>query len=458
MFAKTKIIQKKLLFRFALVAAILGLAFFNFKYSKAEVFDCDTYLKNNSAANTSCNQLTGNAKDKCELQDEKIKSYCNLWEIKSKQGNALQKQMTLIDAEQARTQIDLLKTKNQAENLAQQIDGLDREIADKENSLNYQKLILSGMMRTYYEYYQQGLLGIVLINKDFSDVLSQFDYMDQSSARVKEILGSIQNAKEELEKQQNDLEQKKQESDKLKRDLEQKKQDLLYNENQKQSLLTQTQGEEAKYQQLLARVEQQKLELLGDINDLYVASSSEFDALVEKAPSKYWALTKTNWYYSQKDSRWGNNNIGVTSYKLKDLGCAISSVAMVFTYYEEKINPGQLAKKDIFLGAVISWPYNWNGIKLITNTNHSGVNWKTIDNEINNKNPVIIFVCAKNCGSRKRAGHYVVIHTKTDDGKYVVHDPYFGSNIYLDSTMKALGKMYNTSISKNKVDQMIIYK
>lgn len=436
MFLKTKIKEKKLLFKFALIAAIFGLLFFNLKYGKADNIDCD--------------QLKGDDKDKCEELEKKAKAYQDLIDIKNKQQNTLQKQMTLIDAEQARTQIDLLKTKNQADSLAQQIEELDREILDKENSINYQKLILSGMMRTYYEYYQQGLLDIVLINKDFSAILNQSDYLTQSSSKVSDVLAGIQKTKKELEQKQNDITQKKQESDKLEQDLEQKKQDLLYNENQKQSLLTQTQGEEAKYQQLLARVEQQKLELF---NFSAASNLGEVEASVgnyDKPDSKYRA--STNWYFSQKDSRWGTKKIGNSNSLMEDYGCAVTAVSMVFRYYGSSIDPGAMAKQKIFYYDLIKWPGSWSpDIELASSIYHGNINWKTIDSALKQKHLVIVYIKKTN----GRGGHYVVIHNK-DSKDYIVHDPYFGSNLYLGTSRALVGKLGTDS--GTKVDQMIIYE
>ena len=271
---KTKSAKLNIFSVLILLTVVFGLLFFSFK-DMVQASDCD--------------QLTGDDKDKCEALEKKAKAYQDLIDIKNKQQNTLEKQMLLIDIEQQKNQIELKKTQAKAEDLSQQIADLEQEIKYKENLIKYQQLILAGLMQTYYEYDQEGVLELVLANKNFSDILNQGDYIEQSSDRVSEVLSIIKKEKAELQKKYDVLKNKKEESERVKKELEDKKANLQYTENQKQSLLTQTQGEEAKYQKLLARVEQQKLELLGDINDLYTTSSSEFDALIEKAPSKYWA-------------------------------------------------------------------------------------------------------------------------------------------------------------------------
>lgn len=422
-----------LIFELLLTAAVFGLALFSLV--KAEDIDCS--------------QLTGDNKKKCEILEKKAEDYQDLIDIKNKQQSTLQKQMEIINTEQARTQAELADTKSKAEDLTGKINDLERDISYKEDLISYQKLILVGMMQSYYEYYQQGVLDLVLINRDFSTILNQSDYLEQTSVKVNEILDSIQKAKTELENQQNDLVQKKEESEKLKQDLEQKKQDLLASEAQKQNLLVQTQGEEAKYQQLLSRVEAQKKELF---NFSEAPNLAEVDASVSsyaKPDKKYWA--STSWYFSQKDSRWGDKTIGNSDSLMKDYGCAVTSVSMVFKFAGASIDPGKMAKQKIFYYDLIKWPATWEpDIKLASSIYHGNINWKTVDSEIKQSHSVIVFIKKTN----GRGGHYVVIHNK-DKKDYIVHDPYFGSNLYLGTSRALVGAL--GANSGTTVDQMIIY-
>ena len=142
---------------------------------------------------------------------------------------------------------------------------------------------------------------------------------------------------------------------------------------------------------------------------------------------------------------------------MKSYGCAVTSVSMVSTYYGGRITPGALADKPIFSWDLINWDMSsWKGCQIKINPNygysHGNINWKVVDSEINKKNPVIVYIKKTNGGG----GHYVVIHHKTSNGKYVVHDPYFGPNIYLDTSRSLVGKMGNDS--GTTIDQMIVYR
>jgi len=430
---RKKIVRFKQIFAAAIILILA--VFVSQNVRKAESSDCDL--------------LTGDDKKKCEELEKKAAAYQDLIDIKNKQQSTLQKQMDLIDLEQSKNQQDLKIIHSKAEDLSQQIKDLEIQILAKENLIKYQKSILTGLMQSYYEDYQEGVLNIVLINKNFSEVLNQSDYLEQTSARLKDILATIEIAKDELENEQNSLADAKRKSEELKDQLEDKKYSLQSNENQKQSLLSKTQGEEAKYQQLLARVEQQKLELFN-----FGASGNAADVLASvgkypKPDSKNWA--STSWYFSQRDPRWGNKTIGNSSSLMKDYGCAVSAVSMVFKYHGASIDPGKMSKQPIFYYDLIKWPTTWSpNIDLVSSTAHSGVSWSAVDKYVKNKQPVIIYIKKTSGGG----GHYVVIHGK-DSKDYIVHDPYFGANLYLGTSNALMGAMNPKSGTVN--DQIIVY-
>jgi len=218
----------------------------------------------------------------------------------------------------------------------------------------------------------------------------------------------------------------------------------------KEQLLADTNGEEQKYQQLLQRVEQQKQGLLGDIDELSQQKSSDLAAVEATLKKPKSGLASTSWYFNQRDSRWGDQGIGYSNTLMKSYGCAVTAVAMVFNYHGENINPGTLAKQPIFSHDLIVWPKSWKGINLASSNAHGNIDWNVIDTEIKNKNPVIVFVRS----TKRGAGHYVVIHDKDKNGDYVVHDPYWGANIFLSSTRAYVGALYGSGTT---VDQMIIY-
>ena len=403
--------------------------------------------RNIIADSDDCSALSGDAQTRCEDLEKKAKIYENLIKLKNKQKDALAGQLDNINNEQAKTITQLQETQKQVQTLQQQIDSLEENIKDGEAAMLFQRSILKGLIQAYYEDEQQGILPLVMTDAGFSDVFNQSDYIEQSSTKVSDVLAEIIQTRQKLIDDQNALRQKKGEIDNAKNDLIDKKENLQSTENQKTNLLVQTQGEEAKYKQLLAKAEAQKAELFD------FSAASNIDA-VKQSVSSYAKpsskLASTSWYFSQLDSRWGKNKIGNSSSLMEDYGCAVTSLAMVFREKGDSTDPGKLAKQKIFSFDLIKWPGSWNsGITLASSISHGNVNWSTINTQIGKGNPVIVYI------SRSRGGgHYVVI-TGKDNKDYIVHDPYFGANLYLGTSKSLVGKLGVDS--KVSINQMIIY-
>ena len=391
--------------------------------------------------------------EKVEKLEEKAKTYKKIIELKQKQQTTLGNQLSSLDSEIQALESEINANKFKINDLNDQIRKVESAIKKKEKLIQAQKKVLAGMIRVYSEHSQDdNLIASILNNEGLSSFMIKKDRIAQTGDNVKNMLSNLKALKNNLKEDRALLESQKSKLVDVHYELEEKESYLESNRRQKKTLFSQTQGEENKYKKLLERVERQKQQLLGDIDELYSVNSEEISALVKSLKKPTSGLASRSWYYSQKDSRWGSRRIGQSSSLLKDYGCAITSVAMVFTYHGEDITPKTLAKQPIFYWDLIKWPATWRSLKLETNTNHSGVSWSKIDKELDKDNPVIVFIRAGNKG-----GHYVVIHHKKK-GKYIVHDPYWGANIYLSSSMKLLSKLYGVSISKRSIDQMVLYK
>ena len=391
--------------------------------------------------------------EEIEKLNEKAATYEKMLLLKQKQKTLLGTQIQSLNVEIDGLKGEIQSNSDKIGELNKSIDELQSDIAKNEVSIQSQKKILASIMRIYQEENDDALTKIIFNVENFSVISAKNDHLSQASDKVLEITENLKNLQSQIRGSQDEIIAKRSELVDTQMQLEEKNAELSSTKTQKNTLLIQTKGDEFNYQQKLDKIEKQKQELLGDIDELYNANFAEISAFALGLEKPTSGLAETTWYYSQKDPRWGNETIGNSKSKMKDLGCAVSSVAMVFTYHGEHINPKQLSDKPIYSWDLINWPNSWDSLSLASSTAHSGVNWSTVDKELNNKNPVIVFINARN-----GAGHYVVIHHKANNGKYVVHDPYWGANIYLDSSIELLSKLYKVSISKRAVNQMIIYK
>lgn len=411
-------------------------------------------------SNISCEYLEGEEKEKCEdakekeeKLNEKAETYEKILLLKQKQKTLLGNQISNLNSEISDIKSKIKETSDKIEDLNKKNDELQEELIKNDFLIKNQRDFLANIIRAYHENNNNVITKIVFNIENFSTASKEGDYLDQVSDKIMEVTDNLKHLQEKVRKSQNEISKNKEELAKTSIVLAEESNHLASTKNQKNTLLVQTAGDEANYQAKLEKIEKQKQELLGDIDELYNVNFAEMSSFALGLERPTSGLAKTSWYYSQKDPRWGNETIGNSKSKMKDLGCAVTSVAMVFTCQGVSINPKQLSDKPIFSWDLINWPRGWEKLSLASSTAHSGVNWKTIDKEIENENPVIIFINAK-----RGAGHYVVVHNKAKNGKYVVHDPYWGANIYLDSTIELLSKLYKVSISKSAINQMIIYK
>ena len=349
---------------------------------------------------------------------------------------------------QTELNIKLTQTKISETNLG--INETNEKINTKESNLKKIKDELIKNIRLIYQLNQISPIEIFFGYNNFSDLLSQIHYSEIIQENLQTELINLKLIKKSLEEKKRDLQNKKNRLKILTKNLADQKKSLSQQIDSKNYLLKITRGQEKEYQKILARLQKQKKSLIGDLQELVNQRKAELERLRNEIGSPKNGLASTKWYFSQTDPRWKNETIGYSHSTVGRYGCALTSVAMIMKYYGNQIDPGQLAKYRIYSWDLISWPKYIGNISLVSSTYRGNINWARINRELRNGHPVIVRISAIGTGS----GHYVVIHHHLNNGHYVIHDPYFGSNIYLDYTKQALSKIFHR---RTKVTQMIIY-
>jgi peptidoglycan hydrolase CwlO-like protein len=397
-----------------------------------------------------CDDLEGDAKDSCEEYSAKIKAYLQIIELKQRQGATLADQIEGLTAQIDKLQLEIDQTTKKIHDLEGQIQSLTQRIAEKSIMIDRQKKILSALMQVYYSDYSSDSAPLLLTSEESLAYFKNEGWTSNISYRVSDTLDSVKTLRESLTQEHQAVSDKKTEVDALYKDLDERNKNLESSKKAKADLLLKTKAEEAKYQTEVARLEAQKEELFD------FSSASDLNEVLDSlkdypAPDKdEWA--STSWYFSQRDSRWGNKTIGNSRTLMKDYGCAVTSVSMVFRYHGSSTDPGKMAKEPIFSYDLIKWPGSWSpDIDLVSSVSHGNVSWSTIDAQLKKNNPVIVYIKKTN----NRGGHYVVI-TGKDSKDYIVHDPYFAPNIYLNTSRSLFGKL--GADSGTRIDQMIIYQ
>jgi len=382
--------------------------------------------------------------------ENKIDTYENLVGMKQKQQATLANQLGIIEDQISQAQTKIMKTTEEMTLIDLEISALEIKIKEKDIDIQYNSQVLSELIRTVYHSSQTDTLELLLKYDNLGDYFSQVEYLNTLNSKTKDVLARIDQAKAELQSQRDERKEVFEKLERLKNENVKNKFYLESEQFSKEDLLQATKGEEKKYQELLERVEAQRQTLLGDISELSSQKEGELSEVRSQQKKPKAGLASVNWYYSQRDSRWADDSIGLSRTKMESYGCAVTSVAMVLRYHGVNIDPGMMAKQRVFYHDLIVWPSSWQGVQRVASIAHGNIDWDVIDDELKNDNPVIVFVRANGRG----AGHYVVVHHKDKNDEYIVHDPYWGPNMYLDSTRENISILYGSSTS---IDQMIIY-
>lgn len=171
------------------------------------------------------------------------------------------------------TQIDYLNnqikiTENKIDQTSLLIKKLKIEISKQEDSINNQKIYIASAIQTINQYDNSNTIELLLKNRNFSDLLSQMDYVESLEEELQKNLDALQLAKEKLETRGKEQEQKEEELQDLSDDLSSKKSITNTQKNKKEQLLTQTKNQEKKYSALLSEVQKKQQEAQKEIYEL----------------------------------------------------------------------------------------------------------------------------------------------------------------------------------------------
>lgn len=148
------------------------------------------------------------------------------------------------------------------------IKKLKLEISKQEESIEATKIYIASTIQTINQFDETSTLELLLRNRNFSDFLSQTDYVESLEEEIQKDLDSIQLLKSKLESRHQEQEQKETELEDLKGDLSSQKSITNGQKNKKETLLTQTKNQEKKYSTLLSETQKKRQETQKEIYEL----------------------------------------------------------------------------------------------------------------------------------------------------------------------------------------------
>jgi len=319
-------------------------------------------------------------------------------------------QINITELRIRETQQKIVKTQKEIEALSSKIEGLD-------TSLTYLSKLMLEKIVAGYKKRSISFLSLFFDSDNASDFLKRAKYLKTAEENNQKLLIQVQEAKLNFEEQKKLREEKKVELDNLNIILNQQNTLLASQKVQKQRLLADTQNDEAVYQRLLSQAQQQ----LASFKSFVQTSGA--DSII--AANGLGSGSDGN-YYSQRDARWANQQIGYSSENILRVGCLLTSVSMLAKKNGQNVTPSDIALDTNRFWANTAWMrLPWPGV---AGRSYTGVS--DIDTELQNGNYVIAGVRITDCSN---GGNHFVVLTKKDGDDYLMHDPIYGPDIKFNS-------------------------
>lgn len=211
---------------------------------------------------------TGDLTDQLNAINAKIKAYKQIIDLKQRQGSTLANQIQSLEAQANKLQLEIDLNQQKLGDLEGNITLLSARITEKEAVSNSQKQMLSELMRLYYSDYSNTATTLIFSSAETLSFLNQENWTTQLSGKVSELLDSIKTLRESLINERTILETKKSEADTLRVQLFARNDYLESAKESKAYLLTKTQAEVNKYDNLVDDLQKQRDEIENEIEDL----------------------------------------------------------------------------------------------------------------------------------------------------------------------------------------------
>lgn len=211
---------------------------------------------------------TGALTDQLDAINAKIKAYNQIINLKQRSASTLAGQIQSLEAQAGKLQLEIDLNEQKLGNLEENITLLSSRIAEKEVIVGGQKQMLSELIRLYYSDYSNTPATLIFSSSETLSFLNQENWTTQLSGKVGELLDSVKTLRESLVNERATLETKKKETDTLHAQLSTQNDYLASAKDNKAYLLTKTQAEVTKYDNLVDDLQKQRDDIENEIEDL----------------------------------------------------------------------------------------------------------------------------------------------------------------------------------------------
>lgn len=223
---------------------------------------------------------------RAQLQDiqQKIAEYQdNINEIKKNQ-KTLEREVTILDKQAEKQKLQIQEINLSLREVEGEITLKSKEMVSLEKELEEKKILLNASLKKTQEYDQVGWVNIFLSSGSISDFFGQVRYFQNLQNDINDFILNIDNLRQSLKDQKEDLEDKRADIIQLKNLNNLQKLSLDQKKEEKRNLLNQTKGEEKLFQ---ANINKSKKDISLIKQQLFtlesVGVSMSFEEAAEKA-------------------------------------------------------------------------------------------------------------------------------------------------------------------------------
>lgn len=217
---------------------------------------------------------------------DSVKAYQDKLDTSKTQSRSITSQLEFLDNQITKMGLDIQTSQAAIDKSKLEISSLELQI-DKENEeVDSQKSGLEGFIKLINKEDQRSTLEVLLTNNSFSEFFNQLQHVTEIQADLKKSIDRLILLTTSLETQKADLENFKKDAESLKADLEDKQSKLQDQLLVKESLLTDTQHNEYKYQKLISESDQVQDDVASSIGSIKDEVKNRIAKLKEQRAQK----------------------------------------------------------------------------------------------------------------------------------------------------------------------------
>jgi len=306
------------------------------------------------------------------------------------------------------TEYQVESTKEQITSITLDIDTASKKISSLQGALDNSVGVLLNRIIATYEVGTIQPLQILLTAGNVSDFFTRLNYLKLAQAHDKKLIYDTQQAKVDYANQKNIFEDKKKQVLDLQVQLQAENNQLDQEKQAQQQLLAADEAQIAQYQAQLAALSSFARSRVGPGGQ----------SVAHQDLSDSWGK-----YYNQRDANWGNNFIGLSNEQIWDVGCLLTSYAMVVTHFGGSVSPADVAANTgNFFGNTAYFLKPGPSANGHSANDVSYPSRDDLKNDIKSGNAVI---AGLSYDGGPIADHWVVLRSVNDDGSFMINDPLY---------------------------------